>query len=190
MSMHRLNTIANLSATSGRNILLQANRILAGVALVFLAGLPLIMPAKVAAADDLKPYPQAEAGYRRVVIRLPVVDAPDDRRVELIIGKMMETDCNRHFFTGQLARKVAQGWGYDYFILNNVQGPASTLMACPPGESKRATFVRVNLDQSGALNGWQRYNPKLPIVIYVSESIEVRYRVWTAGEQTDTARAE
>ena len=139
------------------------------------------------AADDLKPYPEAETGYRRVVIRLPVVDAPDDRRVELIMGKMMEVDCNRHFLSGKLARKVAQGWGYDYFVLGNIGGPASTMMACPPGEPKRTDFVRVNLAGNDAQSGWLRYNPKLPIVVYVPDGIEVRYRIWTADKQTATA---
>jgi ecotin len=147
-------------------------------------------PTAVMAADDLKPYPQAEIGYRRVVIRLPVVDAPDDRRVELILGKTMEVDCNLHILSGQLARKVAQGWGYDYFVLSDVRGPASTMMACPPEEPKKAAFIRISLGQNDAHNGWQRYNPKLPIVVYVPDSIEVRYRIWTADKQTSTALSE
>ncbi|MGC2047605.1 MAG: ecotin family protein, partial [Gallionella sp.] len=145
--------------------MLHTNRINAVVFLIVFAGLAGSFPTTAIAAEDLKPYPEAEAGYRRVVIRLPVVDAPDDRKVELIFGKMMEVDCNRHFLSGQLARKVAQGWGYDYFVMSNVSGPASTMMACPPDEPKKNTFVRVNLGRDDAQNGWQRYNPKLPIVV-------------------------
>jgi ecotin len=144
----------------------------------------------VAAADDLKPFPEAGTGYRRVVIRLPVVEAPGDRRVELIFGKMMEVDCNRHFLSGRLARKVAQGWGYDYLVLDKVSGPASTMMACPPDEPKRSIFVRVDPGRDDAQNGWQRYNPKLPIVIYVPDGIEVRYRIWTADKQSVAAPSE
>jgi ecotin len=147
-------------------------------------------PTAARAADDLKPYPKAETGYRQVVIRLPIVDAPDDRKVELIFGKMMEVDCNRHFLSGQLARKVAMGWGYDYFILSNIRGPGSTMMACPPDEPNKNTFVRVNLGQDDAQYGWQRYNPKLPIVVYVPEDIEVRYRIWKADKQTVTGPSE
>jgi ecotin len=160
----------------------------AGIFIAF-AGLLGSLPA-AAAADDLKPFPEAETGYRRVVIRLPAVDAPDDRRVELIFGKMMEVDCNRHFLSGRLARKVAQGWGYDYLVLDEVGGPASTMMACPPDEPKRTDLVRVNLGRDERLNGWQRYNPKLPVVIYVPDGIEVRYRIWTADKQTITAPSE
>ena len=156
---------------------------------IALAGLLGSFPAATA-ADDLKPFPEAETGSRRVVIRLPAVDAPDNRRVELIFGKMMEVDCNRYFLSGRLARKVAQGWGYDYLVLGKVSGPASTMMACPPDEPKRADFVRVNLGRDDAQNGWQRYNPKLPIVIYVPDGIEVRYRIWTADKQTVAAPSE
>lgn len=169
--------------------MLHAYRVNAALVFLALAGLPGSIPAAMA-ADDLKPFPEAEAGYRRVVIRLPVVDVPDDRRVELIFGKMMEVDCNRHFLSGQLKRKVAQGWGYDYFVLGKIGGPASTMMACPPDEPKKNTFVRVSPGRDEAQNGWQRYNPKLPIVIYVPDGIEVRYRIWTADKQTATAPSE
>jgi ecotin len=185
-----LNAITTMAAASRSIIMLHANRVNAVVSLIVLAGLPPVFPAAAMAGEGLKPYPEAEIGYRRVVIRLPVVDAPDDRRVELIFGRMMEVDCNRHFLSGQLARKVVQGWGYDYLVLGNVSGPASTMMACPPDEPRKAAFVRVNLYRNDAQNGWQRYNPKLPVVVYVPDSIEVRYRIWTADELTVAAPSE
>jgi ecotin len=169
--------------------MLYAYRVNAAGILIALAG-SLGSFQAVAAADDLKPFPEAGTGYRRVVIRLPVVEVPDDRRVELIFGKMMEVDCNRHFLSGRLARKVAQGWGYDYLVLDEVGGPASTMMACPPGEPKRTIFVRVSPGRDDAQNEWQRYNAKLPLVIYVPDGIEVRYLIWTADKQTVTAPSE
>ena len=146
--------------------------------------------AAVLAADDLKPFPESESGYRRVVIRLPAVDTPDDRRVELIFGKTLEVDCNRHILSAQLTRKVVPGWGYEYFVLGNVRGPASTLMACPPDEPKRTDFVRIGFGTDDVQHGWLRYNPKLPIVAYVPDGIELRYRIWSADQQTATAVSE
>jgi ecotin len=171
-------------------IMHHSNKAYIALYFIVLAGLLGGIPTVVSAADDLKPFPATEAGYRRIAIRLPVVDAPDERRVELIFGKMMEVDCNRHILSGQLARKVAQGWGYDYFVLSNIRGPASTMMACPPDEQRTATFVHVSLDQNDTQNGWLRYNSKLPIVIFVPDGIEVRYRIWTTGKQTATALSE
>ena len=169
---------------------LQSTMINAFISLIAVAVLSGSLPEASMAADDLKPFPEAEAGYRRVVIRLPVDDAPDVKRVELIFGKMMKVDCNRHFLSGRLASKVVQGWGYRYFVLDDIQGPASTMMACPPDVPLKAAFVRVNFGRNDAQSGWQRYNSKLPIVIFVPDGIEVRYRIWTAEEKTVTAHPE
>lgn len=158
------------------------------VILIVLAGLLGSVPTAALVADDLKPFPISDSGYRRVVIRLPAIDMPDDHRVELIFGKVMEIDCNRQILSAQLTRKIAQGWGYDYLVLGNVRGPASTLMACPPDEPRRTTFVRIGFGQDDPR--WQHYNPKLPIVVYVPDGIEVRYRLWSADKQTATARSE
>jgi ecotin len=160
------------------------------VSLGILTGLLGGVPAAVLAADNLKPFPESERGYRRIVIRVPAVDTPDDRRVELIFGRTMEVDCNRQVLSAQLTRKVVQGWGYEYFVLGNVRGPASTLMACPPDEPRRTAFVRIGLGRDDAQHGWQRYNPKLPIVVYVPDGIELHYRIWSADPQTATAGSE
>jgi len=158
--------------------------------LIIFAGLLGGVPTAALAADDLKPFPQSESGYRRVIIRLPTVDTPDDRRVELIFGKMLEVDCNRHILSAQLTRKVVQGWGYEYFVLGNVRGPASTQMACPPDEPKKTAFVRIGFGTDDVQHGWLRYNAKLPIVVYLPDRIELHYRIWSADQQTATAVSE
>jgi ecotin len=68
--------------------------------------------------------------------------------------------------------------------LEKVVGPASTKMACPPGEGKTEAFVAVRGE--GFL---QPYNSKLPVVVYVPDGFEVRYRIWTAGQVTQRAEA-
>jgi len=50
-------------------------------------------------------------------------------------------------------------------------------MACPDN-SKRQEFVAANLGDAAM----QRYNSRLPIVVYVPKEVEVRYRIWSAGE--------
>lgn len=136
-------------------------------------------------ADDLKPYPAAEPASERNVIRLPAADDESQLRVELIIGKDMEIDCNQHWFGGKFDREVVAGWGYPFYRLSKVAGPASTLMACPPGEEKRAAFVMVRLDDP-----FVRYNSKLPVVVYVPDGFNVRYRVWSAPDEYSDARVE
>lgn len=134
--------------------------------------------------DDLKPWPPAAAVEVRHVIRLPMMDDEDAHGVELVIGRELEIDCNRHWFGGKLERQVVSGWGYPLYRLSGVAGPASTMMACPP-ESIRTAFVAVNLEDP-----MLRYNSKLPIVVYVPDGFSVRYRTWSADGEAREASVE
>jgi len=136
-------------------------------------------------AEDLKAFPEAESGFKRHVIRLPALDNEDYHKVELLPGKTIEVDCNRHWFGGEWSRETIPGWGYSYFILASTSGPASTMMACPEDEPRRPAFVQVNITDAIV-----RYNSKLPIVVYAPEDVEMRYRVWTAQEEVSDASVE
>ncbi len=135
-------------------------------------------------AAELKPYPTADAGFVRMAFRLPAVENEADRKVEIIVGKNLMVDCNRTWFGGDLERRVAEGWGYPYFVLPKIGGQASTRMACPPGEEKSKSFVQVR--GRGYI---QPYNSKLPIVTYVPEGFSVRYRIWAAADNIGYAEA-
>ena len=137
-------------------------------------------PAQTGAADALKAFPAAAAGQTRHVITLPAQTDESALKVELILGKTQTVDCNRQFFGGRLETRTAEGWGYDYYVLPALGNAASTLMGCPPG-SERQAFVT---PQEQPL---LRYNSRLPVVVYAPSDVEVRYRVWRAGE-TQTAR--
>lgn len=138
-----------------------------------------------AASDGMKPYPPAEDGYKRMVINLQPLADEDNNKLEIIIGKTIKVDCNRHWFIGNLSEEIAKGWGFPYFILKSVKGPASTLMACPPDKKEQEAFVQVRSDQ-----GLIRYNSKLPVVVYVPVDFEVHYRIWTAKEESGVAQVE
>jgi ecotin len=133
----------------------------------------------------MKPYPPAEDGYKRMVIHLQSRADEDTSKLEIIIGKTIKVDCNRHWFGGQVTEEIAKGWGFPYFVLKSVTGPVSTLMACPPDKKEQDAFVQVRGD--GAL---LRYNSKLPVVVYVPVDFEVRYRIWTAREESGVAKVE
>jgi len=140
----------------------------------------------VAKPDDLNPFPPAEAGGRRVVIRVPPVSNAEDRRVEVLPGKTMEVDCNRHLLSARVTRKIAQGWGYPYYFISEVNRLATTRKACPPGTLMRTEFVRAN----SAELAWLRYDPQMPIVLYVPDGIEIRYRVWRAVSAMEEGKVE
>ena len=154
------------------------NRFLPALAGIAIAGCATASP------DDLKAFPEASDGQVRHVIRLPALDDEAAAKVELLVGKDLEVDCNQHWFGGALATETAEGWGYNYYVIEKIGGPASTLKACPEG-SKENRFVRVRLDDS-----LLRYNSRLPIVVYVPEGFDVRYRTWQANAAIESATAE
>jgi ecotin len=133
----------------------------------------------------MTPYPEPKAGFQRLVFRVPAVENEDDRKVEILVGKTMEVDCNLVLLAGDLQRRTAEGWGFPYYVLEGVGPAATTLMACPPGEARTRAFVPVRGE--GFL---QRYNSRLPVVVYVPEGFEVRYRVWSAGADVGRAAPE
>jgi ecotin len=138
-----------------------------------------------AASYGMKPYPQAEHGYKRMVIHLQALADEDANKLEIIIGKTLKVDCNRHWFIGHLSEEIAKGWGFTYFILKLVTGPTSTLMACPADQKVQEAFVQVRSDQ-----GLLPYNSKLPVVVYVPNDFDVHYRIWTAKEESGVAEME
>ena len=99
---------------------------------VLLIALAAASPAVFSAQDvnDLKPYPAPDDGAVRMVFRLPALENEADRKVEIVIGKTVEVDCNRSWFSGALEKRIAEGWGYPYWVLEKIVGPASTMMAC------------------------------------------------------------
>ena len=128
------------------------------------------------AADDMKAFPAAEQGMSRHVIALPKQDDEAALRVELIIGKTVKTDAtNRYFFGGTLEVETIQGWGYPRYILRELGPMAGTRMAVDPNAPLVERFI--------SLGGEPRllcYNSRLPVVVYVPDGVEVRYRIWRA----------
>ena len=131
--------------------------------------------------EDVAPFPKAENGFTRQVIRLVPQTREEDFQVEILAGKTLEVDCNRQRLGGILEEKNLEGWGYPFYRLEKVIGPMSTLMACPDGKRKQ-DFVPVVGD--GFL---LRYNSKLPLVLYVPKDVEVRYRIWSASNKVEKA---
>jgi ecotin len=157
-----------------------------GVLGALLTGVLAGAPAGAAPLPDLRPYPPAAAGERRWFIR---VDAPPgtpadpaaDQRVELIIGRSMRVDCNRHVLQGTLVEETVTGWGYPMFRVTGGRQVVSTRMACP-GQAPRRQFVTL-----GGRPTLVPVNPKLPIVVVAPKDLEVRWRLWRADPDLQPA---
>ncbi|MCL0014180.1 serine protease inhibitor ecotin [Providencia rettgeri] len=132
------------------------------------------------ATEDLEkiaPYPKAESGMTRHVIELTKQQNENDFMVELVMGKTIKEDCNRQWFMGDLDKKTLEGWGYDYYKLDEVKGPASTMMGC--SEPAKDRFVTTQLGD----DAFVRYNSKLPIVVYAPKDMQVKYRIWSTDDK-------
>ena len=139
------------------------------IALLALVYVPLTF-----AADVMKAFPPAGPGMTRHVIRLPKQADESEFKVELIIGKTVKTDAaNRYFFGGKLEVETIPGWGYQRYVVRTLGPMAGTLMAVDPAAPQVQRFVSLGGEQR-----LLRYNSRLPLVVYVPDGVEVRYRVW------------
>ncbi len=122
-----------------------------------------------------KAYPAPKAGFKRVVIHLEAKPDEGDWRVELMVGKVMETDgVNRVGLMGRLEEKTVEGWGYTYLEAPVSEGAFSTKIGVPSDKPTVQAFVTF------PAYGPFRYNSRLPIVIYLPEGYEARHRLWKA----------
>jgi len=120
-------------------------------------------------------YPQAPDGMERKVVLLPHVErgADDDLQVEIVVGRVIETDgINTYGFGGEILERNIEGWGFSYHEVDgDLKQAFSTLMA---GEANPAPrFVP-------GPRKLVRYNSRLPLVVMVPEGCELRWRLWKA----------
>ncbi|MGB0744431.1 MAG: ecotin [Opitutales bacterium] len=133
------------------------------------------------ATDYMKAFPPADEGMSRHVLKLPEQKDESNFKVELIVGKTVVTDAvNRYFFASKIEAKTISGWGFTRYEVKQLGPMAGTLMGVlNPNQQNVSRFV--------ALGGEPyliAYNSKLPVVVYVPEDAEVRYRIWTAEPET------
>lgn len=131
------------------------------------------------ATDIMKAFPAAEEGMVRYVLQLPKQADESVFKVELIIGKTVQVDeGNRYFFGGNIEKDTIKGWGYPRYKVSKLGPMAGTLMAVDPNAPKVTKFITLAGEPYII-----RYNSRLPIVVYVPEGVEVRYRIWTTGAE-------
>jgi ecotin len=120
-------------------------------------------------------YPKAPAGMERKVVFLPHVErgADDDIQVELVVGRVIETDgINTYRLGGEIHERDIAGWGFSYYeVEGDLEQAASTLMAGPTNPAPRFVAGPRKL---------VRYNSRLPLVVMVPAGCELRWRPWKA----------
>lgn len=132
-------------------------------------------------ATDLSAFPERIDGKQRRVIELPKVIDESRFMVELVPGKTELVDCNLRSYRAPIKRATLDGWGYRYYVLGELTPGPATLKACPDG-SKTRRFVRVRGE--GLM---LPYNSQRPLVVYVPEGLQLKYRVWRADKTLSEA---
>lgn len=136
----------------------------------------LVTMSPVHAGDNMKAFPPPENGMVRYVLQLPQQDDESAFKVELIVGKKVQVDeRNQYFFGGNIQEETIKGWGFPRYVVKELGPMAGTLMAVDPNAPKVNRFITL-----GGGPFLIRYNSRLPIVVYVPEDVEVRYRIWSA----------
>lgn len=131
------------------------------------------------AADDMKAFPPAEKGMIRYVLRLPKQEDESAFKVELKVGKTVQVDDkNRFFFGGKIEEETIKGWGFPRYNVKELGPMAGTRIAVDPNAPKVDRFITLGGDPYLI-----RYNSNLPVVVYVPEGVEVRYRIWKADAE-------
>lgn len=161
--------------------------------LIATALVALALAGSARAADEIDPgalknleaaYPRAPAGRERKVVLLPHVErgADDDLQVEIVVGRVIETDgINAYGFGGAIHERNIDGWGFSYYeVEGDLKQAASTLIGGPPNPAPRFVAGPRTL---------VRYNSRLPLVVMVPEGCELRWRLWKADGEWRSADA-
>ena len=139
----------------------------------------IVLPAH-AMKDKIHMFPKPSSSQDRFVISLPPLKNEHAHKIELVFGKQMNIDCNRHSLTGKLEKISLKGWGYSYYNFSSNGQTVSTKMGCM-NQSTRSEFITAHTPEL------IRYNSRLPIVIYTPKGISVKYKVWSGDPQAKAA---
>lgn len=122
---------------------------------------------------DVSIFPSPKEGYKQVVIDVPHSAQDANKKLELLVGKWMETDgCNHYGLTGTLEKQELQGWGYDYYNFETDGGVFSTKKGCLNAKKKNEFVYGPSKIVA--------YNGRLPIVVYIPEDHEVKFKIYVS----------
>ena len=127
-----------------------------------------------------KYYPTAKEGQVRFVIHVPMADEEEKLKVELIVGKTVPINSEtRYSFYGKIEEAVVEDVGFRYYVVRDL-GPMNggNPFGIKPDAKPVPTFVIME-----HLFPLLPYNSRMPIVVYLPEGSELRYRIWQAGKE-------
>lgn len=126
-------------------------------------------------------FPAPEEGMSRFVLKLEPIDNEHLVRVELIAGKIIETDgVNSYVFRARQINIQQIGRDLTGYVVPKNAFNGGTEVTEAFGEFKYALRFAPLITDEPCLT---RYNSNRLIVVYVPEGGEVKYRLWRADRQ-------
>ena len=119
-------------------------------------------------------FPAAQKGYKKITVYLPKTSKVDNLKIELIVGLSKLGDCNTHNLIGNIVAQTLSGFGYTYYTAETNGVIASAKMLCL-NKTQNKKFISL-------APYFTNYNSALPLVIYLPETMDVKYRIWKASE--------
>jgi ecotin len=91
-------------------------------------------------------------------------------KLELLVGLTKQVDCNTHTLIGNIQAQTLTGYGYTYYTVESDGTLASTKMLCLNNTTTKK-FIPLT-------PYFTNYNSALPLVIYLPETMGLKYRIW------------
>ena len=120
-------------------------------------------------------FPAAQKGYKKITVCMPKANKEQNLKLELLVGITKQVDCNTHTLSGNIQAQTLTGYGYSYYTVESDGVLASTKMLCLNNTSTKK-FIPLT-------PYFTNYNSALPLVIYLPETMELKYRIWKASEK-------
>lgn len=129
----------------------------------------------------MKSFPHAEEGMVRYILHLPERMDESAFEVELIIGKTIRVDTvNKHLLLGEIEALPIPGSAFTRYEVTKLGGMSTAIGVFNAREVER--FIQMtSVRYLGPY--LVPYNSRQPVVVYVPEGAEVRYRLWSADRK-------
>ena len=119
-------------------------------------------------------FPVAQKGYKKITVYVPKANKEQHLKLELLVGITKQVDCNTHILIGNIQAQSLTGYGYNYYTVESDGTLASTKMLCLNNTTTKKFIPLAPY--------FTNYNSALPLVIYLPETMELKYRIWKASE--------
>ena len=129
------------------------------------------LSAPITVMHDLTIFPSIDQLVKHAIFLEPRVDETL-YKLEIYAVKSQEVDnCNKHFLLGDFELKTLEVHGFPYYIFKSNTQIISTKMSCVDNITKMKNVPSGKTELV-------KYISVLPLVVYATKDIEIKYKIW------------